>query len=130
MFPQSRKGKHLATWLAMWTLLLAACWPTLSQALVRTVGAPSELVQVCTTSGMVWVKVDASPDNSPTDTLSAAMGCSWCQLHAGVGLPPVGAPGLETPAWHSVAWPQAHYLSPHTNAPWRPAQSRAPPFIG
>lgn len=113
--------------LALLALLWAALAPTLAQAWAGGVRA-GERVQICTSTGMAWVTLEAAGDAAPDDAGAAAMACDWCLLHGGPGLPPaeplVGLPPAADPSacvdrtTRAVAPPQAW---------WRP-QPHAPPL--
>lgn len=119
------------TWLALWSLVLGACLPTLSQAAVQFTDRQG-WVEVCTSTGMVWVRADTArsgtePPASPAEAATQA-GCTWC-LAAG------GHPALPTQpqalfidtGWDSI---QVASLSSTwvVSAPHSLAQSRAPPI--
>ncbi|MCU0931534.1 MAG: DUF2946 family protein [Serpentinimonas sp.] len=100
----SARRVRLTAWLCMGLLVLAALFPVLAQAAVRLADA-GNWVQVCTQTGMVWVRVDSheAPD---LDAEAAAPACDWCLAgHATPTLPPHGPYGLWalTPRFSAVA---------------------------
>lgn len=115
----------------MWVMVLSALAPTVAQAMVA-VAEKGQWVEVCSASGMVWLKADgtdAANDSAPVQGQSVAdMGkhCPWCSFHGAVaGLPPpvTSAPllvdltqALTAPA--PLAW---------IHKPPRSTQARAPP---
>jgi len=125
------KRPHLATtWLALWALVLSTCLPTLSHAAVQLTDRQG-WVEVCTSTGMVWVRADlgetsTEPPQSPAEA-AAQVGCAWCLAAGGspalLHEPPplfMGASFVATqPLPLTVAWVSR---SPHTLA-----QPRAPP---
>jgi hypothetical protein len=124
-----RRFHHRITaWLAMAAVALAALAPAVAQAVVSGSGN-SDWVEVCSVSGMVWVKTDASDTrhDAGSPLADAGMKCPWCGLHGGVaGLPP------QTEARHLLAagpalLPGARNL-PKVCAVWLGASARAPPF--
>jgi hypothetical protein len=122
-----RVHRRFAAWLAIWALLVAALWPALVQAVVGGAGK-SEWIEVCSASGMVWVKADGSSEPQDHPAQDKAGHCDWCSLHTAAGLPPVHSdtPGLtaggsEIPAFHAVAPRPAQPLATRSRAPPLPA---------
>lgn len=116
----------------MAVLLLAACMPTLSQALVRPTA--TGWTEVCTATGMVWVRsAPGDPLHAPEAPVAPAsmdpLSCDWCQWHAGPlgDLPPAPLFWLAPP--RRADGPVARYRSAPAAAVWQPAQSRAPPPV-
>ena len=114
--------------LAMLALVLSALAPTLAQAVVAS-SDRSDWVQVCSASGMVWVRLDATTQ-APEGLPAADMGtpCPWCQLHSpGAGLPPA------VPAVVPVALLPTFPIGLMAVAPppgvWTAAAARAPPRL-
>lgn len=131
--PRPSLRQRVAACLALLAMVLSALLPALSHAVVRAPGPGEGWVEVCSSTGMLWVRV--SPDGQdPTTAPADAPGvpnlaqCAWCTTHGpGLGLPPaastplVGAPASALPAG---AAPQPPHLPPL----WRPSHSRAPPL--
>lgn len=125
-----RLHRRLTAWLAMLALVLGALAPTVTQAMVDS-GERDGWLQICSVSGMVWVKADAAqPDDqkpasgAPMD--NSAQHCAWCTLHGGAaGLPAVSEP-LVLPA-RLTEPPPAFFFAPLAAQIWLPAHSRAPP---
>lgn len=113
----------------MWLLALSACLPVLAQAVVRVQGG-TDWLQVCTSTGMVWVNAQGEQrDAGDAPAPVSAVQCEWCLLHGGAsGLPPADlslALSRDTAgAWSALAPADAVLASP-----WPSAHSRAPPFI-
>lgn len=115
----------------MWLLVLSVCLPTVAQAVVRASGN-ADWLQVCTSTGMVWVKAQNPEAQSDGEvpvpaSLSTNMQCDWCLMHGGVaGLPPAAVP--QVPSHDFIGeWSADALSSPHLVAVWQPARSRAPP---
>ncbi|TSE21386.1 hypothetical protein Talka_00053 [Tepidimonas alkaliphilus] len=110
---------------------LALLWAALAPALAQAwVGSPraDERVQICTSTGMAWVSLDAglaAPDDGAAATMTS---CDWCLLHAGPGLPPPPE-GWPAPSRESgMAWPAWATASPASRlALWWHPQPHAPP---
>lgn len=127
--------QRLTAWLALWSLVLGALLPVLSHAAVRAPQPGQGWVEVCTVSGMAWVRqapeAVVSDDGSQppaNSSLGMAMpGCVWCATHApALGLPPVAA--LEPLPLIGTRWvPDAFLHAPRLLAVWSTAHSRAPP---
>jgi hypothetical protein len=116
--------RRLLTWLTLWAMGLGALAPTLAQAALRA-GDPVPWVQVCSSTGMFWVRA-GEPVEAPH--AEAQMACPWCVLGGGADAP--------APA-HTLPWPQALAaplpLAPtpplHLLAPWAQPPARAPPGL-
>lgn len=127
--------QRLTAWLALWSLVLGALLPVLSHAAVRAPQPGQGWVEVCTVSGMAWVRqapeAVVSDDGSQppaNSSLGMAMpGCVWCATHApALGLPPVAA--LEPLPLIGTRWvPDAFLQAPRLLTVWSTAHSRAPP---
>lgn len=120
-----RLHRRFAAWLAIWALLVAALWPALVQAAVGGAGK-SDWIEVCSASGMVWVKADGSTESQDHPAQDKSQHCDWCSLHSGSGLSPAQA---ET----TVGGTGAHDVPDFRTSVPRPAQplatqSRAPPL--
>ena len=63
--------RRLAVWLLVLITVFGALAPTLSHALVWTQGGNAAWTEICTTSGMRWVKLGAAPNDAPTDALQS-----------------------------------------------------------
>lgn len=93
------RGQQRAwTWVALLAIWMAALAPTVSHALARAEGAaapPAGWIEVCTASGMQWIKLDGSApqDGEAPASVPPAHGllkhCPFCLLTADhLGLPP------------------------------------------
>lgn len=125
-----RLRRRFAAWLAIVALLLGALAPTIAQARMGG-GERADWLEICTTTGMVWVKADTGElaqkiDGQPAG-FDASPHCPWCTLHGGAsGLPPVVVmPQLPGP---QAELPPAFYRAPMTGTVWATARSRAPPL--
>lgn len=126
-----RLYRRFIAWLAMLALVLGALAPTVTQAMVSH-GERDGWLQICSVSGMVWVKADAAqPDDqqpaSGAPQSNVSQHCAWCTLHGGAaGLPAADLPSV-LPV-HLIELPPAFFFEPIAAALWAPAQSRAPPL--
>lgn len=123
--------RTLTAWLAALALLCAGLLPLVSHAVVPHLSASAGMVEVCTLSGMAWVKVDgqgAANSGSGESAPGMAMGhCDWCATHApGLGLLPSVATAQLPPAV-LAAQPAAFWQAPRPLFAWAAAQPRAPP---
>jgi hypothetical protein len=125
-----RLRRRFAAWLALVAMLLGALAPTIAQA--RMGGSDrADWLEICTTTGMVWVQADTGElaqkiDGQPAGS-DASPHCPWCTLHGGAsGMPPVEAVAmLPAPL---AEQPSAFYRAPLTDTVWATARSRAPPL--
>lgn len=117
-----RAHRRLLTWLTLLSLGLGTLAPTLAHAVPRAGGAAA-WVQVCSSTGMFWVRADGEAgDPVAAERLVA---CAWCDLHGGTVAPP--PPGLvalgqrlaePAPLMASAAEPAATlWLSPPLRGP-------------
>jgi hypothetical protein len=127
-----RLHRTFTTWLAMWAMVLGALMPTMAQAMVAATDR-GQWVEVCSASGMVWLKADAASatDEIPAEPVQsmADMGkhCLWCAFHGSmVGLLPVELPALPS-VTAAKALPEATNRVVISRVPYG-AQARAPPF--
>jgi hypothetical protein len=125
-------SRRLTAWLAAMLVLLGALLPVLSHAVVaRTAGDPA-WIEVCTVSGMAWVRSadSANPDADPPAPVSGApmAACEWCATHTPLaGVPLQSAPPL--PLIESVALqPAAVHPATVPARAWASAPPRAPPL--
>ena len=125
----TRSTHRLTAWLALLAMLWGALAPTLAQAAVASSGSPA-WVEVCSTSGVVWVRVDAgneSPASTPAPMQGASSSCAWCLPQGAMGLPPTATEtvvAVQAPD----AVPGVAFESILPSAVWSTAQSRAPPL--
>jgi hypothetical protein len=126
-----RLRRRFAAWLALVAVLLGALAPTIAQARMGG-GDRADWLEICTTTGMVWVQADSGEvarqiDGPPADS-GTSPHCPWCTLHGGAsGLPPVQA-AVVLPAAPLAEQPPAFYRAPLTDTVWATARSRAPPL--
>lgn len=125
----SRKPRRLVAWLALLAMLWGALVPTLAQAVVASSDGPGWM-EVCSTSGVVWVRVDVAVDAStpePSPMAADSSACAWCLLQGSADVPPNHAStALVTHA--PGALPDTLFASIVPLAVWSTAQSRAPPL--
>jgi len=110
-------------------MLWGALVPTLAQAAVSA-SSRQGWVEVCSASGVLWVRVDggaASPTGEPGSMADGSAHCPWCPMQGAAGLPPETALATAVGAQGSV--PTTAFTSARPAAVWSPAQSRAPPAV-
>jgi hypothetical protein len=119
-----------------WLALIAVLWTSLSPALARVwVDAVTERVEICTSTGVVWVSVEAptdgtaDPGGSPAGAATVGMACDWCLLHAGAWDIPPGARvvPVDPVAAHTLA--RASILLAFDDELWWRPLSHAPPLL-
>lgn len=120
--------RRFTTWLAMLALVMSALAPTVSQAVAMS-SDRADWLEVCTTTGVMWVKADsAATDDGTLPMVGHEQGCNIC-THTVASAPPVLL-GITTPVTgQPSAQPQALVSSAHPAVLWAPAQSRAPPLF-
>lgn len=122
-----RIHRRFTTWLAMLALVMSALAPTVSQAVVMS-SDRADWLEVCTTTGVMWVKADSvATDDGTMPMVGHDQGCDIC-THIVTGAPPVGL-GLSAPTLDTeFSLPSAPSAPARARAPWASAQSRAPPL--
>lgn len=114
-----------------WIALLAVCFgalaPALSQATLQARGADAAgWVQVCSASGITWVRSDGG-DAAGEHPADGALVCPWGVISAGAaGMPPVHA--LVLPEAGPLAEPRVALPGVPASAPRLHAPARAPPL--
>jgi hypothetical protein len=123
-----RIHRRFTTWLAMLALVMSALAPTVSQAVVMS-SDRADWLEVCTTTGVMWVKADSvATDDGTMPMVGHDQGCDIC-THIVTGAPPVLS-GIATPVMgQPSARPQTLVASAHPAVLWASAQSRAPPLF-
>ncbi|WP_370869263.1 DUF2946 family protein [Parvibaculum sp.] len=116
--------RRLLTWLTLWAMGLGALAPTLAQAALRA-GDPVPWVQVCSSTGMFWVRA-GEPAEAPL--VEGEMACPWCVLGGGADAPAAAhaLPQLDAPA---ISRPLALLTALHAAASWAQPPARAPPSL-
>lgn len=128
--------RRFTAWLAAVAVLCAGLLPLVSHAVVPHLSGSVGLVEVCTVSGMAWIKLDAASAStdlaSPAQSDDTAPGmnmatCDWCALHSPhLGVPPAPV-AMTLPAAKLAAAPPAFFHAPRPLFAWAAAQPRAPP---
>lgn len=113
----------------MLAMAMAALAPAVAQAVVAGAGN-RDWVEVCSVSGVVWVKAAAaeSEHDAGSPMADGAMNCPWCSLHGGAaGL----LPQAQVASWHSTGPALLNRVNPApiASALWRGAPARAPPHL-
>lgn len=126
----TRLHRRFTAWVALLALVLGALAPTVTQAMVAG-GDRAEWLEVCSVSGMVWVKADtgevAQQPDGGAPMGEASQHCPWCTLHGGAAGLPTSQARLPLPP-RLTDLPPAFYRAPLSATGWAPAQSRAPPI--
>ena len=126
-----RVHRRFAAWLAMLAMVLSALAPTVAHAWIAAADE-GQWIEVCSASGMVWLKADgpnavADPaTGSDMPMADMAQHCPWCSSHGPLtGLPPVASEAAAVvPAEHAIPhWSDLAWL--HQQLPV--ALARAPP---
>jgi len=123
-----RLHRRLIAWMTAWVMLAGALMPTMAQAMWLGQPDRAQWIEVCSASGMMWVRADATDgEQEPVSDPEAGTSCPWCMLHGGSpGLAPAEAlDAVPTPRLTDL--PPAFYQAPHPLAVWAHAPSRAPP---
>jgi hypothetical protein len=128
---RTRLHRRFTAWVALLALVLGALAPTVTQAMVAG-GDRADWQQICSVSGMVWVKADTGEVSQPQPDggmpgSDAGQHCPWCTLHGGTAGLPVAHTLPELPP-RQTELPPAFYRAPLQATVWAPAQSRAPPL--
>lgn len=126
------RPRRWTTWLALWLLVLNALLPVAAQAMVLA-RQGGDLLEVCTSTGMVRVQADAghaSQQNPAGGAGEFNLGqhCPLCTLHdGGQALPSAGFTWVAPAPW--TDWPPAFYRGVRTSTVWLAAPARAPPRV-
>lgn len=88
----------------LWLAALAMLWASLSSALARVwVEDGPGRIEICTSTGVVWVTPDGGIDGGASDdapsTGLASIHCDWCLFSAAA----LGLPADANPAWGDAA---------------------------
>lgn len=132
MSAQHRLPKNLTTtagWL-VWVLVLNAIMPLMAHAALALMGPTSQVVEICTSTGLVRIPIDSQTEESkPNAAVRMAMQCPVCILEQhSWDIPPPCA--MVIPVLVEVAFmPPAFYQYPVTAHVWLAALSRGPPVV-
>ncbi|WP_180682920.1 DUF2946 family protein [Tepidicella baoligensis] len=126
--PLTSAQRRLTAWCALWSLLLGALLPAVAQAAWPTPDR-SDWIEICTSTGMLWVKAETSqakPD--PATAQWAGMPCAYCLSgHGGAALPPEASrPTFAVPPLRER--PPTQLLAACAEPHWPGAHARAPPL--
>lgn len=126
--PLTAAQRRLTAWFALWTVVLGALLPAVAQAAWRTQDR-ADWVEICTSTGMLWVKIEGARhgEADPTTTQGTGMSCPWClSPHGGPALVPESRqPALE--AHPLQERPPTRLLAAPAEPRWPSAHARAPP---
>ena len=124
-----RVRRRFAAWLAILAMLVGALAPAIAQARMAG-GDRADWLEVCSATGMVWVKADTGEiaQKSGTPAGDGSQHCPWCTLHGGAADVPPTVAGVNLPP-RLTDLPPAFYRAPLADTVWVPAHSRAPPLV-
>lgn len=141
-----RLHQRAIAWLTACALLLAGLLPAVSQAVVAHTAGPGDWIEVCTSTGMAWVRsgepstapaaekslhpgmaLSADEDTGTVTTTMLSGTCDWCQHAAGAMAVPTPPVPLSLLPPEPAAWPLAFLRAPRTPFAWAAPHSRAPP---
>ena len=108
----------------MLVLVLNGLSPLAAQAM-RPADPGRDMIEVCTSIGMVRVALDLQPDSDDSQT-PTGLSCPFCLLQDGHVMLPPAAQTLSTPRL-PAQMPAAFYQAAKTSAVWLSALSRGPP---
>ena len=105
------------------TALVPALGPVWAQWQAQDV--PPGLLQVCTSTGMVWL-----PSSVELAAAAAGMECPWCASHAAhTPLPPPVDVGFVATTVRATTWPPEYDRPAPVAWVWRSAWTRGPPAL-
>jgi Protein of unknown function (DUF2946) len=128
-----RLHRRIAAWLAILALLASALAPTVVQARMAG-GERADWLEICTTTGMAWVKVGAGTDTTAQESGDTAPDpashshCPWCTLHGGSAALAPDAVTLPVFPARTIEWVPTPPGTVVATTVWASAQSRAPPL--
>lgn len=124
--PLQRWLKKCTAWIALLAVCFGALAPTLSQAALRAKGeGAGQWVQVCSASGVTWVRADGG-EQAGEHPAEAALTCPWGVIGGGAAnVPPVHA--LQVPPAAPSPAPLATAQRGHDAPASAHAPARAPP---
>jgi len=122
------KRMRVWNWIVVVAMLFGALAPALGHALPSDPSSGPRLTAVCTSTGVKFVKVDASEDASPErQAIASSADCPFC-LIAHFAAPPGPGSQLSLPPAGSAVAPLPPALADRGAAGvHHPAQPRAPP---
>lgn len=121
------KRFRLWNWIAIAAMLFGALAPGISHALLADASPDSQLTAVCTSTGMKFVKVDASDGSSgERQAAFAAADCPFCLIAHLPALPVEARACLPSIVASDAPVPLAGAVQSPGGAP-HPVQPRAPP---
>ena len=131
--------QRISAWVALVLVVLQAVLPVLSHAVVSKAAQEQGWVEVCTVSGMAWVRLtstealsdaQAADESAPSPLSSlASHGCDWCATHPPLTALPPASFALPIAASNWASHPPAFFHAPRLLAVWASAHSRAPPVL-
>jgi hypothetical protein len=123
--PTQRWLRKCTAWIALLAVCFGALAPALSQAALVANGNGGHWVQVCSASGITWVRADTG-EQAGEHPAEAALTCPWGVISGGgAGLPPAHALNLPAVGPQPVPIAQAQRGRDAPSSAHAPA--RAPP---
>ena len=126
MLPPRGLRRTLASWIALFAILVVTFAPAVTGALSASRGLTWE--QVCSATAPVAVQGTRTGDESPAAP-HAFEHCPYCALHADLAPPPDPRQADAGTTLAFRAYPAAFVRAPRANASWASAQPRAPPLV-
>jgi len=124
--PAQRPGKVI-TWIAIFSILLAALAPGVSQALASSRQQAASWTEICTAAGL-QVRQDLSPSSGERDGIMSK-DCPFCLNHACHFVLPTTPLGLSLAIDAGAEFPWTTVTVPSPRCAFISPQSRAPPAL-
>lgn len=113
-------------WIAILALLFSSLAPAAHHALNPAPAEP-QTAEICTSSGVQVVAVDAEHPAQPGHIHDSIKHCGYCVVHGGWQALPSGSHSGHAVAVKEYFAPSPSYAAPLQPFPWTVAPSRAPP---
>ena len=121
--------KRILSSIALLVMLFNLCAPALSHVVLSASSGQDFLVEICTTTGTKFIKLDTNEsESSGHSSVRAQSDCTVCAwtFHP-IDRPPVHLLGVQ--AYSSAHFfPQTTSSAPDIQARWIPSAPRAPPI--
>ncbi|MFN3629389.1 MAG: DUF2946 family protein [Casimicrobiaceae bacterium] len=131
MKPRRIGHRRATALLALLAFILTTFGPTVALALARATTDAPITVELCSTSGIKRVLLDAASADVPappqSDARPAPADCKYCKLLSVSLAPPPGAVGFQLLAGDDPIPPRNTLARLPSSLTWRGASPRAPP---
>jgi hypothetical protein len=120
--------KRILSSIALLVMLFNLCAPALSHVVLSASSGQDFLVEICTTTGTKFIKLDTNDsESSGHSSVRAQSDCAVCawSFHL-VGTPPVHLLGVQASSSPHF-FPHTTSSAPDIQARWIPSAPRAPP---